>query len=108
MWKSPNCFISVARQVEAAPSPVQPRYRDSRERYYDRFRTGTVTSPERNSGSVRLPRCRFLDHLPAHRAYIAGDVPEMRSVSIDWQLALNEREVVDAADGRMRVLFPEA
>jgi hypothetical protein len=56
-----------------------------------------------------LSAWRFIrNELAALRADIAGDVPEMRSVRIDWQLRLDERNVVDAAHGRVRVLFPEA
>jgi|ERR1035438_8089590 hypothetical protein len=59
---------------------------------------------------VALTRTRRLirDELSAHRAYKAGNVSEMGSVRIDWQLALNEHNVVDAAHGRIRALFLKA
>jgi hypothetical protein len=45
---------------------------------------------------------RFIrDKLSAHRADIAGDVSEMRSVRIDRQRALNQHNVMDAAHGRV-------
>jgi len=60
------------------------------------------------AGRVRLVRCCLRDHLLGHGTYVPDDAPELRGVRVDWQLALNERNVVDAADGRIRVLFPEA
>jgi hypothetical protein len=56
----------------------------------------------------RLLCCRFCDHLPAHRTYITGNVPQERSVLVNWQLPLNEHDVVDAADRLIRVPFSEA
>jgi hypothetical protein len=57
---------------------------------------------------VRLVRCCIRDHLLGHGTYVPDDVSELRGVRVDWQLALNECNTVDAADGRIRVLFPEA
>jgi hypothetical protein len=42
------------------------------------------------------------------RAHVTGDVPEMRSVWIDWYFTLDEQNVVDAAHGRIRALFLKA
>jgi hypothetical protein len=47
------------------------------------------------------------DHLPAHGANVAGNVPKLGRVAVDWKSPLNKRNVVDAADWWVRFLFPE-
>jgi hypothetical protein len=46
--------------------------------------------------------------VPALGAHVDGDVPEIRSERINRQFALNERDVVDAADGRLRIPLQES
>jgi len=47
------------------------------------------------------------DYLMGSRADIADIVSEMRSVGVDEQLGRNERDIMDAADGRVGVRFLE-
>lgn len=48
------------------------------------------------------------DHLPTHRANVDSNAPKVRGIRVDCKSAFKERNVVDAADRRVRIRFFEA